>query len=334
MKTAFLKDSANVPIKDVELWPLEDHELRLRVEACGICGTDVTGAHDGKPEPAPFGHEVAGTILTMGRAVKGLSVGQKVALESASACGACLNCKDTRQELCTNIQSFFFKTSFGFAEEMISPAICALPYAGITPEEACVSEPLGVAIDMHRLADIRIGSHVVVSGLGPIGLMALRLARLSGAEKIYACDLSTATVRLEMARKWGADEIIQVDKTPLDTFKFSQAPDRFLVSSPPRTLPAMMKAAAKGAIISFIGIKFGDGANITFDANDFHFKKLQLRASFASPALYTPQALNLIEKRIVDAGALISHTYPLDKIQEALRMAGDPAKSLKVIVKP
>jgi L-iditol 2-dehydrogenase len=334
MKAAYLKNVNDVILKENDLWKLEDQEIKIKVDVCGICGTDVTSAHDGKADYQPFGHEVAGTIIEMAKPYKGLHIGQKVALESASACGACLNCKDTKQELCTDIKSFFYKTSFGFAQEMISPAICAIPYAGITPAEACVSEPLGVAIDMHRLADIRIGSHVVVSGLGPIGLMAMKLAKLSGAEKVYACDLSSATARLAMAKQWGADEIIEVDKTPVDQFPFKQAPDRFLVSSPPRTLVAMMKVAAKGAIISFIGIKFGDGANVTFDANDFHFKKLQLRASFASPALYTPMALNLIEKRIIDAKALITHTFRLDEMEKALKTASDPRVSLKVVVEP
>lgn len=334
MKTAFLKNLNDIQLRDVTLWPLEDREMRIHVDACGVCGTDVTAAHDGKDDYSPFGHEVAGTILELGRGVRGFKVGQRVAIESASACGECLKCKDTQQELCTNIQSFFFKTSFGFAQEMIVPAASAFLYDGITAGEASVSEPLGVAIDLHRLADIRIGSHVVVSGLGPIGLMALRLAKLSGAERIYACDLSTAKCRLDLAKKWGADEIIEADKTPLDKFKFSQAPDRFLVSSPPKTLPGMFKVAAKGAILSFIGIKFGDGANVTFDANEFHFKKLQLRASFASPALYTPMALNLITKRIVDASAVISHTLPLERIGEALKIASDPSASLKVIVAP
>jgi L-iditol 2-dehydrogenase len=334
MKTAFLKNMNDIAIKDVQLWKLEQNEIRIRVDACGVCGTDVLNARDGKDEYSPFGHEVAGTILEIGSAVTRVKVGQKVALESASACGECLNCRDTRQELCTDIKSFFFKTSFGFAEEMISPAISAIPFDGMTAEEACVSEPLGVAIDLHRLADIQIGSHVVVSGLGPIGLMAVRLAKLSGAEKVYACDLSSATARLAMAKRWGADEIIEVDKTPIEGYQFEKAPDRFMITSPPRTLPPMMKVAAKGAIISFIGIKFGDAGIISFDANDFHFKKLQLRASFASPALYTPMALNLIAKGIINARELISHTFSLEQIPQAMKTAADSQVSLKVIVKP
>lgn len=334
MKTALLKNMNDVVIRDIPLWPLERDEIRIRVDACGICGTDITSAHDGKDDYSPFGHEVAGTILETGSAVSRVKAGQRVVLESASACGQCLNCRDTRQELCSDIKSFFFKTSFGFAQEMISPAICAIPYEGMSPEEVCISEPLGVAIDLHRLADIQMGSHVVVSGLGPIGLMALRLARMSGAEKIYACALSHSKIRTDLAKRWGADEIIEVDKTPIESYRFEKAPDRFMITSPPQTLVPMMKIAAKGAILSFIGIKFGDAGIISFDANDFHFKKLQLRASFASPALYTPKAIHLIATGVINARELISHTFSLDQMVQALATAADSSISLKVIVNP
>ncbi|MCC6442632.1 MAG: zinc-binding dehydrogenase [Armatimonadetes bacterium] len=216
---------------------------------------------------------------------------------------------------------------------MVAPTICAIPYGGISPAEACVTEPLGVAIDMSRLADIEIGSHVVVSGLGAIGLMALRLAKLSGAGRIYACDVSSAGLRLEMAKRFGADEVICADKIALQEYAFPRPPDRFLVSSPPRTLKTMFDIAAKGAILSFIGIQYGEGANLTFDANEFHFKKLQLRASFASPALYTPRAYELIRTGMVDAAALITHRFPLSQIHTALRTAAcDRGSAIKVVV--
>ncbi|MCC6442631.1 MAG: alcohol dehydrogenase catalytic domain-containing protein [Armatimonadetes bacterium] len=86
-------------LRDIDLWKPEPREIWLKVDACGVCGTDVTEALDGRADFEPFGHEVAGTILEMGIAVRGLSVGQKVVIESASACGECPNCKNVRQEL-------------------------------------------------------------------------------------------------------------------------------------------------------------------------------------------------------------------------------------------
>lgn len=335
MLAAYLKRLDDIILKEVPAGRLGLDDIRLKIDACGICGTDVTDALDGGENYRAFGHEIAGTILETGAAVTHVAVGQKVVLESSTACGKCSNCRNMKQELCDNVQSFWPRPPYGFAEEMVVPAITAVPYDGLTPEEACLSEPLGVALDMHRIADIQVGSHVLVSGLGPIGLMAVRLAKLSGAEKIYACDLSTATRRLELARAFGADEIIKVDQVPLDKYAFAQPPDRFMVSSPPKTLPVMLTIAAPKAIIAFIGIKYGPAGQIQFDANDFHFKRLQLRGSFAAPAMGTPQALHLLKQGIIDGKALVSHTFSLAELPKAMKMAAEDLEhSVKIVITP
>ena len=334
MKMAFMKSALDIEIRETELRPLENGEIRIRVEACGICGTDVGAARVGVDDYHPFGHEVAGEILELGPGVDWLSVGDRVALESATACGRCANCRNCQQELCTDIISFFALGSLGMAEEMIAPAASAVPFDEITAAEACLSEPLGVAIDMHRLAEITVASHVVVSGPGPIGLLAMRLAEMSGAERIYVCGRSHSKMRLDMARQWGAQEIIEVDRIPLKEYGFEKPPNRFMVTSPPNSIPPLFEIAAKGAIFSYIGIGHDGEGPITFDADDFHFKKLQLRASFASPAMFTPLALHLLKPGQVKGGSLISHRFPLSEIKQAMATAMDTSGSLKVVVEP
>ena len=335
VQAAYMKSHKDIIFRQIELETVLPHEVRIRVEACGICGTDVTAAIDGKDDYTPFGHEIAGEILETGSAVTNVKVGQRVVLESSSACGQCGHCRNRQQDLCSNVRSFWGRNRLGMAQEMLSPAQCAVPYDGLSPEVACLSEPLGVAIDMVDNADIEIGSHVLVSGLGTIGLMAIQLAKKAGAEKIYACDLSNATARLKLARELGADEVITVDKTLLGDYSFSQPPNRFLVSAPPKTLPAMIDIAATKAIICFIGIDFSADSQITFDANEFHFKRLQLRGSFASPAMCTPLALHLLRCGIVDGQAFVSHIYPMTDLVNAVEMAAfHPDQAIKVVIKP
>ena len=335
VQAAYMKSHKDIIFREIELEPVLPHEVRVSVQACGICGTDVTAAVDGKEDHTPFGHEIAGTILETGSAVTNVRVGQKVVLESSSACGQCDNCRNRQQDLCTNVQSFWPRNRLGMAQEMLSPAQCAVPYDGLSPEVACLSEPLGVALDMVHNADIEIGNHVVVSGLGTIGLMAIQLAKKAGAEKVYACDLSTATARLKLANQLGADEVIAVDKSPLADYAFSQEPDRFLVTSPPKTLPPMIGVAAAKAIICFIGIQYGDGSQLSFDANEFHFKRLQLRGSFASPAMCTPLALHLLRSGVIDGPALISHVYPMKDLAKAIEMAAfHTDQTIKVVITP
>ncbi len=148
--TAAYKNDHSVSLKPLTLRPLASNEIRLRVDACGICGSDLLTSPGEKAE-SPFGHEVAGTILELGSKVEKLEVGQSVVLESSSACGHCSNCRNDRQELCTDVRNFYMLNYLGFAEEMISPAISAVPYDGLTPEIASLSEPLGVAIDLGTL---------------------------------------------------------------------------------------------------------------------------------------------------------------------------------------
>jgi threonine dehydrogenase-like Zn-dependent dehydrogenase len=330
MKAAF-KHGDTVTLRDIALRPLRKDEIRLGVTACGICGTDLH-RHPGEQKEAPFGHEVSGTILEVGAGVTDLAVGQQVVLESASACGRCANCRNCRQELCTDIKSFFHLGFLGFAQEMIAPAISAIPCEDLTPDVACLSEPLGVAIDMVRLAEIETTSNVLLMGAGPIGLMALALVKRRGARRVFFVAYKHHTARLRLVERFGADAIIDPNETRLESHDFGCPIDRVLVTSPPTTLNSAFAVAAKGGIISYIGIAYGDGAFCRFEANDFHFKKLQLRASFASPALYTPLALQVLREGVVEGAALVSHRFPLSMIGEAVEVARDKRTAVKVVV--
>ncbi|CAN5822119.1 L-galactonate oxidoreductase [soil metagenome] len=322
-RAAMFLSEEEVVVRERSLPELEESEIVVEVEACGICGTDIAALREGRVDYESFGHEVAGRIAGVGQVV----------LESSSACGRCSNCRNMKQELCEKICSFWPRGYFGFAERMVSPVISAVPYEGLAPDVACLSEPLGVALDMLRLVEICPGSVVLVSGLGPIGLMALRLAKLAGASRIYAVSYSHLKARNELARAFGADEVLLEDKSPVTEYIFPQKPDRFLVTAPPKVLPAMFQVAAKGSILTYIGIAHGEGARVEFDANDFHFKKLQLRASFASPALLTPLALRLLREGAVDGRAMITHRFGLEDMAEAVRVAcREKARCIKVVM--
>jgi threonine dehydrogenase-like Zn-dependent dehydrogenase len=333
MQAAF-KQGTTIRLGEAPDPVMQANDIRVQVAACGVCGTDLHVWPGSESRESMFGHEIAGTVVEVGPAAGNVTVGQKVVLDSATPCGRCANCKNTRQELCTDIQSFFFRNSFGLAERVIAPGICAVPCADLTPDVACISEPLGVAIDMVRLADIRPDSNVLVLGPGPIGLMALALAKRMGARRVFLSAFARETPRIAVARQFGVDEVVDPQVTPLDQVKFGCDIDRILVTTPPPTLTDAMNVACKGGIISFIGIAWGESAYCRFDANAFHFKKLQLRASFASPALYTPLALQYLREGVIDGNALISHRFPLSQIEQAMQTARDVTRAVKVVVLP
>jgi L-iditol 2-dehydrogenase len=332
MKAVFRRGE-EVFLKDVAMPALKPDAIRLRVAACGICGTDLHW--NSKPaKDSPFGHEVAGAVLEVGTAVTNMKTGQNVALESSSACGQCNACRNMQQELCPNLRVFWGAgPGLGFAEEMIAPAQCAVPYEGMKPEIACLSEPLGVAIDVLRLSDVGVDANVLVIGAGPIGLMIAQLVKRRGARRLFVADVKRQVRRLALAKQFGADDVVTVDETPVSKFQYGCPIDRILVTAPPPALPETFDLAAKGGIVTFIGLGEGDKATCSFDANKFHFKKLQLRASFAAPAMFTPLALTYLKEGVIDGEALISHRFPLADIAKAVRTANE-ANAVKVVVMP
>ncbi len=328
MKAAF-KGPNGISFKDVGTRALKPDEIRLKVNACGICGTDLHSDPGNKNE-SRFGHEMAGTILELGSAVKNLSVGQKVAIDSSSACGHCSQCKNGQQELCTNVQCIFTNMQLGFAEEIVAPAISAVPFSGISDAVASLQEPLGVSIDMVRLTDIGLNSNVLLMGAGPIGLMAVALAKRQGARKIFVCQRKRRKARCQIALDWGADAII--DPEELEKYDFKCDINRIMVTSAPDTIGTAAKIACKGGIITFIGLGFGEKEKISLEGNAFHFKKLQLRASFASPAMFGPMAIEYLEKKIIDGERLISHTYPLADLAKGMETAAKDLDAVKVVI--
>jgi L-iditol 2-dehydrogenase len=325
------KSPSGVTIGQADVPEPAPGQIRVRVTACGICGTDLQENPSAPDTPEGFGHEIAGVVDALGEGVPNLALGDRIALDSATPCGRCDACRNARQELCTDVQSFFYLGSFGFADYILVPAICAIPCADLDPGVACLQEPLGVAIDMVRLAEIGPQSDVLIMGGGPIGLMALALARAAGARHVFLSQGARRRARCALALKWGADAVVPPEQ--VTSFAFGCELDRVLVTAPPKTLADAFAVACKGAIVSFVGIEHGDGAFCRFDANAFHFKKLQLRASFASPALFGPLALQYLREGVVDGDALISHRFGLDELAQAMAATHEP-DAIKIVVEP
>jgi L-iditol 2-dehydrogenase len=334
-KAWYVKAPFDFELREGELGEIGDDEVLIRVKACGICGSDMTSAKTGAADWEPIGHEISGIIVRKGSRVRHVEEGSSVTLETSTYCRTCEWCRDGRYDLCNQGPSFWGRNfSMGFAEYIVAPKEVVVPFEGLSFAVASLVEPLGVAVDLTETVDIRMGDDVLVLGLGPIGLMALRLAKLRGARKIYAAAHSHSVKRIETALAFGADEIIYTDKAPLETYAFDRGGvDRVLVTAPPATIPSAFKAARTGGVIGFIGIEFGAGANITFDANEFHFKKLQLRASHATPALFFPKCIELLKSGVVDGGALVTHTFGLERFAEAMKqLRDDRSSAIKMVM--
>ena len=332
MLQAFMKAPFIVELREVELPELGADEALIDVRACGICGSDVNAAQTAQ-EFEPFGHEFSGVVERVGAAVKNVAPGDKVTVESSSFCGDCPMCRNGHPELCMN--RYVFSNRYdGFAEKVVARAGALVRFDGISFEEAATVEPMGVALDMVNVADIGLNDNVVVYGAGPIALMAIRLARLRGAGCITALCHSHSKARAALAARYGADDVIFTDlRNPVEALKGSRV-DRVLVTTPPSTLADVVEFASFGAIISMIGFgRGGDESVCTLNIDRMHFKRLQLRFSFAAPALFFPQCIDMIKNGLIDVKPLISHRFPLEDMQRALdTVRSDKEHAVKVMM--
>ncbi len=336
MKTAYMKAPYQFELKDVALKEPGEGEVLIKIKACGFCGYDNILASYAAQEWQPFGHEFSGVVEKTGKGVSRLKAGDKVALETSIFDPAAACSLNGRVDLSMDGPNFMSggRQSMGFSEYVIAPEVLCVPFDGLSFEEGAFLEPLGVAIDFVMTADIKMNDDVLVLGLGPIGLMALQMAKRCGARKIYAAQRSGADKRIELAKKFGADEIIYTDKEDLTSYPFEKGGvDKVLVSSPPATIDAATRVCNAGGIVSFLGISYGEGAAMTLDSNVVHGKKLQVRASNAIPALYFPKGIDLLKAGIVDVWPLITHRFSLENIGEALNAyANDRKNSVKAMM--
>lgn len=320
MKAAYVKVPFEVKVIDVALREVGPNDALVKIKACGICGSEMHTCSWGAKEWSPIGHEITGIVQEMGNNVTNVKPGDRVALESGSYCGTCELCRNGRASLCNKNRNVFAERSMGFAEAIVVNKQCLVHIGEKLPfDEATLIEPMGVALDLFYTADIKLNDDVLIIGLGPIGLMALCFARLGGARKIYAADLSACEKRIDVAKMYGSDEIIYTDKTDIRDYPFERGGvEKILITAPPKTIPTALDVANIGGTVAFLGIQYGEGSIISFDANKFHFKKMSLKASYAAPALFFPQCIDMIRKGMIDVKPLITSRFKLEEIESAI----------------
>ena len=331
---AYVQVPTQITFRHVELPPPQPHELLLEVLACGICGHDKEIATQLAKEPRAFGHEVVGMVGEVGSLVRHVKPGDQVVLESSSFCGECELCRNGRVDLCNKAPSFGGGQSMGFADALLTPAHSAVPCNGMDPLAAVLAEPCGVALDMVKVAEPALSDNVMVVGTGAIGLMALTIVRRRTGGLVVAADRNPG--RLAVAKRLGADAVVDLNDTSLaECGKPFGGFHRVLNTAHPKTLPDSLAACTYGGVVVWIGFDWGEGGKVTFDTTRMHLGKKQLRASFASPAVYLPEALDLLRRGVVPAAEIVSHTFPLSQLPEAFALLDrDHDTTRKVVVIP
>ena len=296
-------------------------EVVVAVRNCGICGSDLHWYHDQMMIPAVCpGHEIAGEIADVGPGVTTLRAGDRVAVEGIATCGACRYCVSGDYQRCPNIGIVGMTIPGGFADYLRMPARhCFRVPDGVEFATAALGEPLGVAVHGVRLSGLEIGQRVVVLGAGTIGLMAIVAARAGGAGEIVVTARRPQQKAAALAL--GADRVVD-----------EKDPDGF-----GDTLDTAVAACRPGGTICVLGAYT---KSPPFPALFVLVKELRILGSLvygrAGARADFDIALDLLHRhgpRI--AQTLITHRFPLDRIDDAFRAAADKTTgSIKVTIAP
>ena len=312
-------------------------QVLVRVTAVGVCGSDLhwfdeAGIGDAQiTHPLVLGHELAGIVESQSSPL----YGQHVAIDPAIPCQVCEFCLEGSPNLCADLHfAGHGLTDGGLQEFMVWPERCLYPLPEpLSDADGAILEPLGVALYAVDLADLRPGMAVGVIGCGPIGLLIIQLARLSGATRIIATDRMQH--RLEAARMFGATDVILVDEAWKDELVWNATggrgvPVAFEVAGENQAVETAIAAARPGGRIVLVGIPYPDVT--TFTASAARRKGLTLQLCRRMKFTY-PRAIRLVEQGLVDVRSLVTHRFPLSGAEHAFRIA-QARQGLKVIIEP
>ena len=340
MRAIVLHSAKELRIETSDIAALGPDDVEVRIEAGGICGSDLHYYQHGGfgtvrvKQPMILGHEVGGKIAKIGSAVTGLKVGQRVAVNPSRPCGTCRYCSQGQQHHCLDMRFYGSAMRFphvqgAFREVLVTSAAQCIPVAdGMTAAEAAMAEPLAVCLHAGRQAGPLLGRRVLVTGSGPIGILCMMVARRAGAAEIVATDVTDAP--LKIAGQLAADRTINVAKTPDALAPYAADKGHFDVlfeaSGNQQALIAAFDVLRPRGVIVQVGI---GGGPATLPLNTIVAKEFELRGTFRFHEEYA-LGVELMGKGLIDVKPLVTATMPIDRAVEAFELAGDRSKAMKV----
>ena len=313
-------------------------QVLIRMKTGGICGSDLHYFNHGGfgpitlKQPMVLGHEVAGVIETLGEGVDTLTIGQLVAVSPSRPCGTCEYCREGRPNHCLNMRFYGSAMPFphiqgAFQEWLVADVAQCAVADGLTSAEDAMAEPLSVVLHAAKQAGDLLGKKVLVTGCGPIGLLAVLVARAAGAAQIVATDITDFT--LDKARELGADithnvadqanalEVYGAQKGHFDILFECSGVGPVVVSTVPCIRPG-------GTMV-----QLGLGGDMTLPIQAMTAKELTFKGSFRFHAEFF-SAVELMRSDRLNVMPLITHTLPLADTVKAFELASDRTKALKI----
>jgi threonine 3-dehydrogenase len=313
------------------------NDVRIRVRKTAICGTDMhiykwdDWSRKTIPVPMTVGHEYVGTVEAMGEEVRGLAIGQRVSGEGHIVCGHCRNCRAGRRHLCRNSVGVGVNRPGAFADYLVIPAENAFPIPDDIPDEiASILDPFGNAAHTALSFDL-VGEDVLITGAGPIGIMAAAIARHVGARHIVITDMND--YRLALATKMGASRAVNIEKESLkDVMRDLGMVEGFDVglemSGVPQAFRQMLEAMNHGGKIAMLGIPPSEAA---IDWNQVIFKGLVIKGVYGREMFETWYKMVAMIQGGLDLTPMITHRFDVKDYLEGFETMGS-GRSGKVVL--
>jgi L-idonate 5-dehydrogenase len=341
MDALVIHAAGDLRVEDVATPDVGPGQLRVRVRAGGICGSDLHYFQHGGfgtiriQQPMVLGHEVAGVIAEVGQGVTAFALGERIAICPSRPCGLCVYCQRGLQNHCLDMRYYGSAMRMphvqgAFRKEIVVETHQAYRLAdGVSDGEGSMAEPLAVALHAVNRAGPLLGKSVIVTGCGPIGALVVVAARRAGAAHIVVTDVVPQPLR--SATKVGADQTINVAEQPEALAKFSADKGQFDVlieaSGNERALRAGFDVLRPRGVVVLVGL----GGEMSLPVNTIVAKEFDVRGTFRFHEEFGV-AVELINKGLVDLKPLISATLPYRDAGRAFALAADRSQSMKVLL--
>jgi L-iditol 2-dehydrogenase len=340
MRVAMYYNNNDIRVEKIPTPEIGPSELLVRIEASGICGSDVMEWYRIKKAPLVLGHEIAGEVAEVGQGIDRYKKGDRVVASHHVPCNSCRFCLRGHHTVCDTLRSTHFDPG-GFAEYVRLPAINVdrgvyLIPDGVSFEEASFAEPLACVLRAQRIAGIGPGDTVMVMGSGIAGLLHIQLACAMGAGRVLATDVSET--RMAAAKKFGADIVIDAAEDVLSELRRAndgQLADKVLVCTGARSanLQALELLERGGTVLFFAPTD--PGVTIPVSINDLFFRNdITLTTSYAGSPADHVTALELIRAHRVRVGEMITHRLSLEETSKGFQLVAEAQDSIKVIIEP
>lgn len=344
MKALVFNGPNAMGLQEVAVPALGEGDLLVQVKACLICGTDIRIYRGRKTKdvrvPSILGHEFSGVISQTGGQLKDFKAGDAISLAPVLPCRSCYNCTHGQENVCSHRTACGYEYNGAFAEYIRIPA-AAVQSGNVFPVEPTIpfevialAEPIACCLNGQGNSPIHLGDTVVIMGAGPIGLIHLLLAKISGAKVIMS---EPNCQRRQMALQLGADVAVDPAKEDLQEAVLSHSHGVgadvviLAIGVPGLVNQSLDLVRKRGAVNLFAGFSVGDMPPV--DVNKIHYKEIRLTGTSASSRKDHELALRLLHNRRNEFARLISHRFPLDQGMEAIHLA-EAGGGVKVAIMP